>query len=171
MINHLTQLAKALPKDSVRSYAKTISVKPGKACITDGYCLLIHKNHDYQDEKVFDKNLKESAANFPNYQTIIDSFEKEKRRVLSFEDCQDILLLLKAIGAKGQKDIYLNISQKRIEKHSQNTDIYINPWLINNMRKGIPKNLKIESILFNNEMVEINFELDFKILICTIKIH
>lgn len=173
---NLLGMAKALPKDSPRSYGNVLGFRNGKAAITSGFALLEY-DCGVQGEFCVTRSMFLSGVTFPKWEMVIPPNDT---MVSAGETLgREIMLLLGALTTRQsplQKETHLAIKGGQafiFNGEAKGYDAIFNPWVIKEMAAGLPKYLAANDCLMakagrNEEPMIIIFD-NFKLVCVPVK--
>jgi hypothetical protein len=171
----LKLMAKALPKDSIRSYGTVIGFVGGKAYISDGFGLLeltLDPSFDQSASFSLTRDLFDSQVKFPS----VDGAMPESGVVLSSDVLSSFLELPMALGKKELKGLRLFYQRHRVSLSLESAwpegALAFNPWVIRRYIEALPKGSKVTSGLINDGTLRLFIESGdqkFSIVICEVK--
>ncbi len=138
MQERLATMLKVFPKHTLRNYENTIGLGNGRACVTNGFGLLIYHYPPFNQDVCLNRYLNPTSVKFPN----IDGVIPDKTHLVPADEILSIVSALKATAPTKSKlrlSLTKNGDISLVAKDEKKKAAY-DPHLIAQFLRGIPKN-------------------------------
>lgn len=158
----LVTMAKAIDTYSVRSYGTVLAIREQRVAYTNGFVLLEYRpaagtEYALGEDRCLGKNLLPKDCNYPAYAALLPDPGSLPVRLQDHTSLAAILEVLapKAPHVTPRFFVELLPDRARVlvpgEKPLLPTSPIINPFMLQHVLKGIPKDAVLETVLWKNE--------------------